>query len=550
MTKAIITLLLACCFPLTLTAEVFRDSASNFEIDFPAGWAVEKSNDPAVILRLGQKDSFAEFTKLESELSDYYLKARVKEQVDSLRSKGNTISGEVKPVSIRGVTTAYYVRYDAMGSAAYISFLTYDEKSYAVSARGVDETAFRNMLNRFRKPGEVIKAPAPPPRKPRKVASKVPTVKPEDDITTQVFRDGAEDSTGTAVMVDSAPAVSVEDVFKKDGSTDAVAAAEPAQPAGPNMAEAAAGLLSRLSESAGSKEPPYISRSPLPVWLAGLILGGWLIGAALARSGAAKYKNPKIALPPTDVPPDFFFPFLVSRHSSSKEVEYRILTRQKQSLGAYYDFEHDIWLAIGFYGLVLFHMAWAFAGLVPGDNPLTNLMLGLPGGRLIASVPDLVFLLPLLFGLYKRSARKEALEIFDHQSNKLFTVRPENAYGLLRDGNGKEVARLVEKADKDGRYWEFVDIDNLVVFAVRDDAPGISKACRFFGVQGGRLRKHYGLFVQDRRAGYVFLDPTSPDRFQIHLEYNYSRLSQPGHILAVVLYIISREREHAYPTIF
>ena len=549
MTKALLTILLACCFPITLSADVFRDSASNFEIDFPSGWAIEKSNDPAVILRLGQKDSFAEFTKLDSELSDYYLKARVKEQVDSLRSKGNTISGEVKPVSIRGVTTAYYVRYDAMGSPAYISFLTYDEKSYAVSARGVDETAFRNMLNRFRKPGEVIKAPAPPPRKPRKVASKVPNVAPEEEFAVQVFRDGAEDSTSTAVMAGTSTAVSIDDVFRREESTGS-APAEPAPPAGPNVAEAAAGLLSRISESAGSKEPPYISRSPLPVWLAGLILGAWLIGAALARSSAAKYQNPRIALPPSDVPPDFFFPFLISRHASTKEVEYRILTRQKQSLGAYYDFAHDAWLAVGFYGLILFHLVWAFAGLLPGDNPLTNVMLGLPGGRLIASVPDLVFLMPFLFVLYKRSMRREALEIFDHQSNKIFTVTPENAYGLLRDGNGKEVARLVEKTDKDGRCWEFVDTDNLVVFAVRDDAPGISKACRFFGVQGGRLRKHYGLFVQDRRAGYVFLDPSSPDRFQIHLEYNYSRLSQPAHILAVVLYIISREREHAYPTIF
>lgn len=544
MKKALITLLLACCFPTALPAEVFRDSASNFEIDFPAGWAIEKSNDPAVILRLGRNESFAEFTKLESELSDYYLKARVKEQVDSLRAKGNTISGEVKPVSIRGVTTAYYVRYDAMGSPAYISFLTYDEKSYAVSARGVDETAFRNMLGRFRKPGEVIKAPAP--RKPRKTASRVPRVKPEEEMpAVQVFRDGAEDSTGTAVMVSTAPEVSIDDVFRTEDST----AAEPAPPAGPNMAEAAAGLISRISESAGSKEPPYISRSPLPVWLAGLIVGLWFIGAALARSSAAKYQNPKIALPPADVPPDFFFPFLISRHSSAKEVEYRILTRQKQSLGAYYDFGHDIWLAAGFYGFVLFHLVWALAGLAPGDNPLTGFMLGLPGGRLIASVPDLIFLLPVLFGLYKRSTRKEALEIYDHQSNKIFTVSPENAYGLLRDGNGKEVARLVEKADREGRYWEFVDTDNLVVFAVRDDAPGISKACRFFGVQGGRLRKHYGIFAQDRRAGYVFLDPTSPDRFQIHLEYNYARLAHPAHILAAVLYIISREREHAYPTI-
>jgi len=536
MMKAILPLfLLLCGFPGTLCAEVFRDSGSNFEIDFPAGWAVEKSNDPAVILRLGRQDSFAEFTKLESELSDYYLKARVKEQVDSLRSKGNTISGEVKPVSIRGVTTAYYVRYDTMGSPAYISFLTYDEKSYAVSAHGLDESDFRNMLGRFRKPGEIIKAP-PKPKKP----ARVPVVKAPAEAPAGTAA-GSPDSTGTVVAVSSAAA---------GDAAQAGAETPEAAPSGPGVGEKAADMMSKISEAASSKEPPYIKRSPVPAWLAGLLIGAWLIGAAMARSSAAKYQNPRLAPPPAEIPPDFFFPFLVSRYFSSKEVEYRILTRQKQSLAAYYDFPQDMWLAAGFYGFVLFHLVWAFAGLLPGENPLTHFMLGLPGGRLIASVPDLFFALPLAFGLYKLATRKGVLEVYDHQSNRIFEVRPELAYGLLRDGNGKEVARLHLKDDKTGRMWQFVDTDNQVVFNVRDDAPGISLACRFFGSQGGRLRRRYGIFADERRAGYVFLDPSSPDRFQIHLEYNYSRLAHPAHIMAAVLFIVSREREHVYPTIF
>jgi hypothetical protein len=250
------------------------------------------------------------------------------------------------------------------------------------------------------------------------------------------------------------------------------------------------------------------------------------------------------------VPPDFFFPFIISRNSSLKEVEYRILTRQKQRLGAYFNFKYDIYFAAGFYGFIFFHLVWALAGLMPGSNPLTSFMLGLPGGRVIASLPDAVFVIPVIIGLYMRFTNRAALEIYDHQSNRLFAVTPELSYGLIRDGNGKEVARLNAKGSRAARYWEFVDTDNVVVFTVRDDAPDISQACRLFGVQGGQLRRRYGIFVQERRAGFVFLDPSSPDRFQIHLEYNYARLAHPAHILAAMLYIISREREHFYPTVF
>jgi hypothetical protein len=129
-------------------------------------------------------------------------------------------------------------------------------------------------------------------------------------------------------------------------------------------------------------------------------------------------------------------------------------------------------------------------------------------------------------------------------------VNKEVSYGLIRDGKGKEIARLVAKKGLTGRMWEYVDSDNMVVFSIRDDCPKIHFMRKIFGHLGGDLRAHYGIFAQERRAGYVFLDPTSCDRFQIHMDFDFARLAHPAHILASFLYIISREKDPIYPSPF
>ena len=109
------------CPSTPLFAGEFKDAGGALAVDFPSGWGAGHSDDPSVVLKLERGKSFFEFAKLDSELSDYYLKARVKEQVDSFRSKGNSLAGDVRQAGIHGVAAAYYTSYDAMGVQVFIA---------------------------------------------------------------------------------------------------------------------------------------------------------------------------------------------------------------------------------------------------------------------------------------------------------------------------------------------------------------------------------------------------------------------------------------------
>jgi len=524
--------------PLCALAGEFKDKGEIVAVDFPSGWVTGKTDDPSVTLKLEKGKFFFEFSKLDSELGDYYLKARVKEQVDSLRSKGNTLSGDIKSASLHGVSNAYYTSYDSLGSDAYMAFFTYNGVSYAVSGRGMDEGGFRNVLSSIRKPGEKIEMPKP---KKIKTARRKKESDEDDEFRTQVFKDGSSDV--STVPVVSAASSSTGTVAAVEGSTQSVAAA---------AGEAAQNFLTDLAnkqDAAGS--PPYIPRQPLPLRFWAMVIGLWVAGSIVARGMAATYKNPKLPPPPAEVPPDFFFPFVVSRVTTFKDVTYNVLTRQKQLLLASFPYPHELYLAGSVYGCLFFHMAWSLlVSRGPGDA-VVNSMLRVPLlGRAFASLPEIFFTLPFLFGAFIYLSRKRMLDIYDAQSTLVMTVTPETDYGLIRDGGGKEVARLVRKGGFADRRWEFVDTDNLVIFNIRDDFPRGYLLRKLFGNLGGALRSRYGIFAQDRRAGYVFLDPSSSDRFQIHLDYAFSRLGHPAQILAAVLYVISREKDPIYPSPF
>lgn len=539
------TLLLLLALPLGAAAGEFKDKGETIAVDFPAGWNAGKSDDPLVTLRLEKGKSSFEFSKQDSELGDYYLKARVKEQVDSLRSKGTTLSGDIKPVSIHGVSTAYYTSYESMGAEAYIAFFTYNSASYAVSARGLSDGDFRSVLAGVRKPGEKIELP-----KPKKIKVLRRKKEPEEDFTTQIFKDGSADVSTAAV----AGSTDVMNAFAAGTSTEAApVAASTAPTAGEAAGQAAQNFLSGLARkrAGDAGQPPYLPRQPLPFAVWGALLALWIAGSFAARGMASTYQNPKLPPPPADVPPDFFFPFIVSKSSSFKETVYQVVTRQKQRLMAEYPSEHGLFLAGGFYGALLFHAAWSLLALTGNGEAVVNVLLRVPlAGRALASLPEAVFAVPFLYGAFLYFTRKSVLQLYDAQNTLVLEVRPEIAYGLIKDGNGKEVARLVGKGTFLYRYWEFVDTDNLVVFSIRDDFPKGFLLRKLFGSLGGALRSRYGIFAQDRRAGFVFLDPSSQDRFQIHMDFAFARLGHPAHILAAVLYVISREKDPAYPSPF
>jgi hypothetical protein len=540
--KFLLRAALLLALPLCAYAGEFQDKGDTIAVDFPSGWNSGKSDDPTVTLKLGKGKSFFEFSKQDSELSDYYLKARVKEQVDSLRSKGSSISGEIKPVSLHGVSDAYYTSYESMGSEAYIAFFTYNGVSYAVSANGMDEGEFRSVMASVRKPGEKIELPKP--KKVRLVRRK--KAKDEDDEgRVTVDNDNAASTAAVAGSSVTAASVPVSTVT----ADVTLPAAEVSTQAAASAAQSFMASLAAKRDDAGL--PPYLPRKPLPLLVWAALIGLWVAGSFAARAKAAAYQNPKLPPPPADVPPDFFFPFVISKVSTMKDVTYNVLTRQKQLLLADYPYEHTPYLVGGFYGCLFFHVGWsllAFAG--KGEMVVNALMLVPFLGRALASLPEIFFLVPFFVGAAMMINKKRQLDLYDAQSTLVMSVAPDGDYGLIRDGSGKEVARLVRKGGASDRRWEFVDTDNQVVFSIHDDFPSGRFMRKLFGNLGGALRSRYGIFAQERRAGYVFLDPSSADRFQIHMDYAFARLGHPAQILAAVLYVISREKDPIYPSPF
>jgi len=532
--------------PLCAFAGEFKDKGEVIAVDFPSGWDSGKTDDPTVTLKLEKGKSFFEFSKQDSELGDYYLKARVKEQVDSLRSKGTSLSGDVSQVSLHGVSTAYYTSYESMGAAVYIAFLTYNGASYAVSARGLSDGEFRGVVASVRKPGEKIELPKP--KKIKVVRRKKEQPDPDDEFITQVFKDGSlEVSTaaveGSTESVMDAFSLSTTAVVSVDGSTETPAA----QAAGEAAQNFLAGLAKKRDDDG---KPPYIPRSPLPLAVWAVLIGLWVAGSFAARSAAAAYKNPKLPPPPAEVPPDFFFPFIASTVSTVKDVTYNVVTRQRQLLLAGYTYEHEIYLAGSVYGCLFLHVLWSLLAFAGQGDAVVNVMMKLPLGRFFASLPEFFFIVPFVFGLAAYFTKKPSLQLFDAQSTLVMEVKPEITYGLIRDGEGKEVARLVRKGGLMDRSWEFVDTDNMVVFTIRDDFPQGHLLRKLFGNLGGALRSHYGIYAQERRAGFVFLDPSSASRFQVHMDFAFARLGHPAQMLSALLYIISREKDPVYPSPF
>jgi hypothetical protein len=216
---------------------------------------------------------------------------------------------------------------------------------------------------------------------------------------------------------------------------------------------------------------------------------------------------------------------------------------------ASFNSEHDVYLAGAVYAVLLFHVCWSFLAYADLGGVVTGVLLALPGGRLWASLPEIFFAVPLITGISIYCNQTQALRLHDSTMNLVMEVKQEAACCLIRDEKGKEIARVIKSGGLAGRAWHFMDTDNTVVLSIRDDHPAIHVLRMFFGNLGGTLRSRYGIFASERRAGFVFLDPASADRFQIHLDFDFARMAHPAQILALVLYIISTEKDPVYPWI-
>ncbi len=537
---AAIAILLINSFASLLFAAEHKSSDGVFLVNFSSAWKVKKSLDPEVVLRLERGNSFFEFSKLESELSDYYLKARVKEQVESLRSKGSYISGDIGKISIHGASSFYYTDYDAMGSTVYIGFFTYNNASFAVSAKGLFLGSVKSIIYTVRKPGEkIIIAKSKPKPKIRRRKPKSSDV----SVVTGVFRDEdvyeankkkldkiiAEMGKSTGVVKSSIPVVAVKKV------SSPLKAVKP---------------IPVVKKKIVKVVKPLFNRKPLPIVVWIVLVLTWIGGLFVAKARSKNIVNPRIPPPPKDVPPDFFFPFLVNRFSTLKDIRYNAITRQKQVLGAYFNNEHEFLFFLAAYGLLAMHIAWSLTAIIISPSAFTNVFLKLPFGSFFASLPEIFLLIPLFMGMSAYFNKEQKLEVSDALGNTIIEVKKCETYARLRDGKGKEVATLVKRGSLFKREWDFVDTDNQVVFTIKDMYFDIFVLRKLFGQLGGILRSRYSIFVENRLAGFVLVDTTSPDRFQVHLDYAFSRLAHPAQILGAALYILSKERDPSYPSIF
>ncbi|MEW5950764.1 MAG: hypothetical protein GX447_04205 [Elusimicrobia bacterium] len=519
-------------FPFSYAAQY--KGGELFEIDFDGGWEQGKSNDPAVLLRLEKGQNFLEISKLEDELSDYYLKSRLKEQAETFKNKGEAIS-EPKSASVHGSGASYY----AVSGENIIALLTYGGVSYSLISKGVSEGKIKDVIYFFRKPGEKVEKPKPKPAPKRKVKEEK-----EEEKTEGVQYFMVEDSSGQAST--QAPVFVFTDTSASQIQTSQTQTQVSTSPsAAEQMQKNALNLLTELAARDYSAKPIF-QRKPINKFAVMGIISFWLIGWLFSVAKYSSVPNPKMTPYPQEVPPDFFFPFIISRVRTPKTAMFHIITRQKQVLSGFYNHEFQPILSAGVYGLIAFHIFWSMTGFI-NENMVIGTLASLPLGKYIASLPEFPFVLLIIYGLIKKSQTLQKLYVQDAQTNPVMSVMPDKKYyAIMKDGKGKEVAQLHQRNDGSVRKWHFVDTDNQVVFTIVDEHPEIYKAIRLFGNPTGALRCRYSIFVDNKRAGFLFVDMNSPDGFQVHLEYAYARLAHPGQIMSALLYIASREKEKSF----
>lgn len=566
--------------PVCVWANKFEETGKTFDVDASAEWKKVSSSNPEAVLRLEKSGAHIEFTKQSEVLDDFYLKAQLKEIVDSVSSRGATFSnGEINFVSIHGVTNAYYSAYELEGLKECSAYFTYGNQSFALSSVGITDDVCRKIIASVCKPGTKCLPPctpynclspnfckagkcvAPPPCSPENCPSpktcvsgrcilKAAVAKKPKKAEPQIPEEqnvapGGEPYEGS---ISSVTKENVADSTATQGGQEVESTIE-------NVASATEQAVSQaldaiVAKSVTKNKLPKHIRKPLPLFVWAILLGFWLIGSTIARGAAKVYKNPKLPPPAEDVPPDFFFPFVVDSFKVGSDIQYNISTRQRQRLAAAYSYKYVPFLIWPITGCVVFHIIWSLINTIGKNEFFISKIYSLPFGNFFSLIPEIIFIVPLLYGLYAYINRSKRIDIYDSRSTFMMSASKEGKdYCTIRDGKGKEVASLVKKSSK-VRTWEFVDTDNVVAFKLVDDAPGLYRNRKLFGYLGGALRSRYGIFEKERRAGYVFLDPNSPYRFQIHMDFAFARIAHPAQMLAAILFVISYEKDSWYPTIF
>jgi hypothetical protein len=515
----------------------FEYKFNGFVFDYEDGWKQTKGSDPSSVFKIEKNTSYIEFLKMEDELSDFYLNSMISKQKESLFSKGLKPS-EIKTASIHGTSKAYYFYYTD-SKINIVSLFTYGGVSYSLICSGVSEESFKNLIYKFRKEGEKIEIPIAKPRpkpKPKVIAKK------EEEIRVGFIsvRDSTETVESKSV---STPTVSSSPPTYKEVSV-ITSVEESEMEFTQNLKEERKNWISAFVESSRGKKP-LIKRKPINKYLTLFVIAIYLVVAVILKAKFSAYSNPKANPYPKDMPPDFVFPIMITRVRMLKETLYQIITRTNQFLSSHFNHSYRSFYNIGVGAVIFIHLMWSLSEFIKRDF-FALLVLSLPFGGYILSFIELPFLVLILYGLYLKHKEKEVLVIMDSQTNLITKTMNEKGCLVIKNSKDITVMKVLRKGSFLRRMWVCYDEDDREIMVIKDDYPLIWFFVKLFGNKLMNLRCYYSLYVEnEKRIGFLYLDPNSKDGYQIHYDYDYFRLVNPMYVVSILLYIISKYREES-----
>ncbi len=523
---------------LPLFGEVYK--VGDYVFDFDSGWSSVKGSDPNSLLRIEKGSVYAEFIKLEDELSDFYIKSRIEQQRQQVEANAIKTSA-VKTADIHSKSKAYYFTYlDKREST--VALFTYEGITYSFISDGISEDVFKKLIFTFRKDGEVIEIPKPKPKpKHKKVSAKKIEETNLDyiSIADNIIASGTylidTSQPTTSEILASSKTVEIENIIPQISTPSPIKIEEQVQ---------RKSLADRLTEyliTNRARNKMILNRKPIPPYIGLSIMVCYVLLCIFLRT-KLNYSNLKLKPYPKDLPADFLFPFIITRLSTSSETLYQIVTRTGQFLSASFQHTYRRYFPKAIVWFLVFHILWSLS-IFFDEKLFENIFLSLPFGNYLLSFIEIPFIAAYLFTLYHKNISTPKLVVKDSQMNDISSVIISQGYFIVKDAKGKDCLR-VKKVGLWKRKFVFIDEDNRQFMEVRDYYPQIWKWVRLLGNFILKKRCYYSIHNEKGdMIGFLFLDPSNFNSYQIHFDFDYMRLVNSIQLVASILMIISTERE-------
>ncbi len=521
---------------LPLFSEVYKVGDCVF--DFDSGWSSTKGSDPNSLLRIEKGSSYAEFIKLEDELSDFYLKSRIEEQRQQVEAKAIKTSS-VKVADIHSKAKAYYFTYSDKREST-VALFSYEGITYSFISDGISEDAFKKLIFTFRKEGETIEIAKPKPKPKPKKAQQKPI-----EETSLEYISIVEQTTTTSDLSNLQDLQSTQTLTQTEipPQTTSTTRPQPTVEIKPQIQQNS--FIKSLNEYLASNQTNkkmILNRKPLPSFVGLSVVVLYLIFSFLLKKKFSSYSNLKLKPYPKDLPPDFLFPFIITRLSTSGETLYQIITRPGQFLSASFQHNYRKYFPKALVWLLVFHIVWSVSSLFD-ERFFENIFLSLPFGNYLLSFIELPFIAAYLFTLYHKKNSSLTLVIKDPQMNDISTALVSKECFIIKDAKGRDTLKI-KKIGFWKRRFVFINEDNQQFMEIRDWYPEIWKWVKILGNFLLKRRSYYSIHNEKGdMVGFLFLDPSNFNSYQIHFDYDYTRLVNSIQLLASILLIISVERE-------